>query len=276
MIAEPLVSIVVTTKNEGDVIGRLLQSIESQSYRRIETIIVDNYSTDNTLDISRKFTNKVYQMGPERSAQRNFGADNAKGKYLLFLDADMELSSTVVEECIQVATNNNFGAAIIPEVSVGKTYWEKVKAFERSFYEAHGSRWTDAARFFKRDVFYACGKYDESITGPEDWDLSETVRGQDYQINRIKSVIFHHERIPNPFKMAKKMYYYGLKAHRSINKQKTGVLSPKTVYFLRREFYLQWFRFLTHPILSLGLFVLLFMQLLGGGLGYFVGKLQNA
>ncbi len=276
MINKPLVSIVVTTKNESDVIGRLLQSIKSQSYKNIETIVVDNHSIDQTSDISKKFTKKVYVKGPERSSQRNFGADNAKGKFILFLDADMELSERVVEECIQESIASNFGAAVIPEVSLGQTFWEKVKVFERSFYEKQGSRWTDAARFFKRDVFYQCGKYDENITGPEDWDLAETVRSRGFSIGRIRSVIYHYERIPNPFKMAKKMYYYGLKSHRSLSKQNTSIFSPKTIYFLRKEFYVQWFRLVSHPVLSCGLFVMLLMQFIGGGLGYIIGKSHNS
>ena len=98
----PSVSIIITTKNEEKHIENLLRSITSQTYKNIEIILVDNYSTDRTRKIAKN-TNKIYLKGPERSAQRNYGAQKAKGKYLLFLDADMILSPTIIEECIQEA-----------------------------------------------------------------------------------------------------------------------------------------------------------------------------
>lgn len=75
----PIVSVVVTIKNEENNIENCLKSIESQSYpqEKIEIIVVDNNSTDCTKKISRRFTNKVYNKGPERSVQRNFGMEKA-------------------------------------------------------------------------------------------------------------------------------------------------------------------------------------------------------
>jgi glycosyltransferase involved in cell wall biosynthesis len=270
-----LVTAVITTRNEEIVLPTLLESLKLQSYPNIEVIVVDNNSTDKTTAIARKYTTKVFQKGPERSVQRNYGAEKSRGKYLLFLDADMELSPNVIQECVNEMASHKAYAAIIPEVSVGKTFWEKVKAFERSFYQEQGSRWTDSARFYDKDIFTKAGRYDEKITGPEDWDLSESVRSKGWKMVRITSYIYHHERIPGPWKMAQKMYYYGLKAHRSIAKQKVGIISPKTIYLLRREFYTGWKSMLLHPILTIGMVVMLTFQLAGGGIGYFIGKFKN-
>jgi glycosyltransferase involved in cell wall biosynthesis len=81
---KPLVSIIITTKNEEKNIGNCLESIlrniELKDYRNIEIIVVDNNSTDQTKEIARKYTKKVYKFGPERSAQRNLGAKKARGK----------------------------------------------------------------------------------------------------------------------------------------------------------------------------------------------------
>ena len=88
---KPIVSVIITTKNEEKVIKRLIQSVKSQTFKKMEIILIDNYSTDNTLEITKKQGIKSYLFGPERSAQRNFGVKMAKGNYLLVLDADMEL-----------------------------------------------------------------------------------------------------------------------------------------------------------------------------------------
>src|SRR5258706_3214726 len=131
---QPLVSIIVTTKNESQVLERLLESINKQTYSNKELLIVDNNSTDATVAIAKNYTKKVFIFGPERSAQRNLGAKKSKGEYILFLDADMELTPKVVEACVQVAVKDKkIAAAAIPEESVAHLFWEKVKAFERSF-----------------------------------------------------------------------------------------------------------------------------------------------
>jgi len=205
-IKKPLVSIIVTTKNEEQVLGRLLSSIKTQTSEDWEIIIVDNNSADRTKQIALKYTRHVYNKGPERSAQRNFGAKTGKGKYLFFLDADMELSKEVIKEClIIVEKNNKIGAVVIPEKSIAHTFWEKVKAFERSFYNLEGDEATDAARFFPKKVFDLAGGYDENITGPEDWDLPETIEKMGYKIGRIKS-IWEEQIIENFMRYPIKVY----------------------------------------------------------------------
>lgn len=272
----PLVSTIITTKNEESVLERLLVSLAKQSYSPIEVIVVDNNSTDRTKKIARRFTQKVFNYGPERSAQRNFGAYKAKGEYLLFLDADMQLSTGVISECIDVMERDKKNGAIaIPEESVALTFWERVKAFERSFYNKYGDPTTDAARFFLRGTFYKAGKYDESITGPEDWDLPERILKAGYQQARIKSVILHYERVPDPFKLAKKKYYYALTSYRYLKKHNISALSDKTVYFLRPVFYRNWKKILLHPILSISMFIMLTFEQIGGGIGYIVGRYKN-
>lgn len=271
-----IVSIIITTKNEEKNIGRLLGSIKKQTYPRIEIIVVDNDSTDQTKKISSKFTTKVYNFGPERSAQRNFGAKKAMGKFLLFLDSDMKLSPSVVEECLNTfSKNTKIGAVIIPEQSVAKDFWGKVKAFERSFYVEEGDNIIEAARFFKKEVYSKTGGYDESITGPEDWDLSETVKDLGYEIYRIKSKILHFEKIDSPISLAKKKFYYALKSHRYIKKRSISIISPKTIYFLRPVFYKKWKKLISSPVLVIAMMIMFLFELGGGGIGYLIGKYKK-
>ena len=193
----PLVSIIVTTKREEKNIGNCLESIRKQTYpkEKIEMIVVDNNSTDRTREIAEKYTNKVYIKGPERSAQRNYGIRNAKGQYILFLDADMSLSEGVIGECVNKFIKSESNKAhkentlstlktldlqtrglvglYIPEVISGDSYWCKVRNFERSFYNGTV---IDAVRFFPKKIWEEVGGFDETLTGPEDWDFDKKVR----------------------------------------------------------------------------------------------------
>ena len=189
----PLASVIITTKNEQSNIGNCLESIKQQTYpqEEIETIVVDNNSTDKTKEIARKYTRKVYNKGPERSAQRNYGMiRKAKGKYVMYLDADMILSRTVIEEAINLLTDSKINglkdtnrsklaetkelvALYIPEVVLGNSFWSRVRRFERSFYDG---TLIDCARIIRKDAFKKVGGFDASLTGPEDWDLDKKLR----------------------------------------------------------------------------------------------------
>lgn len=271
-----LVSAIITTKNEEAVIKRLIDSLLRQSYSNSEIILVDNYSSDNTLEISKRLGVKTYTFGPERSAQRNFGANKTKGEYLIFLDADMELSPEVLKECVMmIEKDKKMGGIVIPEESKANNFWGKVKAFERSFYNIEGDLTTDAARFFTKEAFLRVGGFDETITGPEDWDFPESVKKAGFKIGRIKAKIYHYERISSPVSLAKKKYYYGLKSSRYLTKNKISVISPKTIYILRPVFYKNWKKLISHPFLSIAMFYMLIIEQIGGGLGYIKGRINE-
>lgn len=267
------VSVIVTTKNEEKNIERFLISVKNQTYSNTEIVVVDNFSSDSTLEISKKYTEKAFSYGPERSAQRNFAVENSNGKYVLILDADMELTPTVVKECVfEMEADSELKAITIPEKSVGENFWAQCKAFERSFYALEPDDPSDAARFFPREVFKEVGGYDSNITGPEDWDLPERIYKLYPKKKKIKALIIHHEGVVNLYKLLKKKNYYGRKAHVYLDKSKIGNINAKTIYFLRPVFYKYWKRWFENPMLSLGTLTMLTLELFAGGMGYLQGK----
>jgi SAM-dependent methyltransferase len=145
-------------------------------------------------------------MGPERSAQRNEGARLATGSHLLFVDSDMVLEPSVVEDCA-AATTSGAGAVIIPEVSFGEGFWAKCKALERSCYL--GDDDIEAARFYARDLFVSLGGYDEQLSAGEDWDLSQRARAAGASIARVPSLIRHDEGRLRLSALITKKFHYG-------------------------------------------------------------------
>ena len=201
----PLVSAIITTKNEEKNIENCLKSIINQTYKDIEIIVVDNNSDDRTKEIAEKYTHKVFNHGPERSAQRNLGAERAESRYILYLDADMILSPEVIEECVKkMEMDNNLVALYIPERIVGEGFWIKVRDFERSFYTKTP---IDAVRFIRKDIFEKVGGFDENLTGPEDWDFDKKVRNTG-KVDVIDSCLEHNEGKFNLRDYVKKKVYY--------------------------------------------------------------------
>jgi len=272
---QPLVSIIITTKNEEKILGKALNSIKNQTYSEIEIIVVDNYSDDSTRKIAKNYNVNFFHFGPERSAQRNFGAKKSQGEYLFFMDADMELTKKVVENCVERIKKENLDGVVIPEESKWINFWGKVKAFERSFYSEKGDPVTDAARFFKKSIFIKIRGYDETITGPEDWDLPDRIREAGYKIGRSSEKIYHHEQDISLQALFRKKFYYGLNAHKYLSKHRISVISPKTVYFLRPLFYKNWMKLVKSPNLALAMVCMLSVELIAGGLGYIIGRLRN-
>ncbi len=270
---QPLVSVIITTKNSGKTLRELLQSIKCQTYKQIEILVIDNNSTDDTYAFAKQFTNKVFLKGPERSAQRNLGGKLAKGKYLLILDSDMVLTPGVVAGCVkELEHGRKFQALIIPEESFGKGFWAKTKAFERELNQ--NEDYFEAARFFSKKIFWEVNGYDENLTGPEDWDLPQRIALK-HKVGRINNKILHNEGRPTLSDLARRKYYYGLSVHSYLKKQKMSPISKKTVYFLRPGFYRNWKKILSHPIIASGMLVMLIAETLGGGLGYLVGRIKN-
>ena len=90
----PPVSVVMPAFNAAGVVGEALESIQRQTFRNFEAIIVDDGSTDNTAEVVRRFCEMdsrfklVSQSNAGRSAARNQGILNARGEWIAFLDAD--------------------------------------------------------------------------------------------------------------------------------------------------------------------------------------------
>jgi len=266
----PLVSVLVHTRNSERTIQKHLESIKNQTYKNIEIVAVDNHSTDNTVQILKKYTKHVFIFGPERSAQRNFGAKKASGDFLFVPDSDMQLTKDVVAECVAVVNkNSNIKAVVIPEKSVGVGFWAACKALERSCYL--GDTTIEAARFFDKKIFWEMGGYDEKITGPEDWDLPQRIKRK-YEIGRINSFIIHDEGELRLTTLIKKKYYYGKQLSRYLSKHSSKTTVAQTMYFLRPAFYRNWKKLVSDPFHTVGMFVMLTSEQFAGLLGFLKGK----
>lgn len=266
MIKNPLVSVLVHTKDSERTILEHLESIKNQSYKNIEIIVVDNNSKDNTVEIAKKFTKTIYNFGPERSAQRNFAAKKAQGDFYLVPDSDMILDKDVIKECVsKINKDQEIKAIIICEKSIGSGFWAKCKTLERECYV--GDNAIEAARFFEKNVFWEMEGYDENMTGPEDWDLPQRIKKK-YKNDRIKSQIVHDEGKVTLLGLMKKKYYYAQKVSVYLKKHPLKTTGGQIIYLLRPAFYRNWKKLLRNPIITCGMIFMLFSEQLAGLFGF--------
>jgi len=203
------VSVIVSTKNESQNISRCLDSIFAQTMAPLEVLVIDNFSTDDTAAIAREKGAHVELRGPERCAQRNHGAAISNGEFLLFLDADMELTPRVIELCRSLGTKGAC-SIVIPERSAGSTFWAKCKALEKLIYLEDST--VEAPRFFCRVAFFKAGGYDETLFAFEDWDIADRM-DRISERSRISDFIIHHEGDLSLRKTFNKKRYYARSYH---------------------------------------------------------------
>lgn len=277
-MVSPLVSVIVPTKNSERTIKTCLNSIRNQSYSTIEIIVVDNNSADRTKEISFQFTRDVFDKGPERSAQRNYGAQRAKGGYLLFIDSDMKLSENVILDCVRkMQENQNLKAIAIPEESFGEGFWAQCKKLERSFYI--GVDWMEAARFFRREVFMEMGGYNESLVGGDDYDLAQGIetRYGDQSIGHIDDLIYHNEQRLSLKRICGKKFYYGgtLDAYRSVKTNVNKFAKQSSVGLRYRLFFSNPKKLLQNPLIGWGMLFMKTCEFGALGLGYLTSRVRR-
>jgi glycosyltransferase involved in cell wall biosynthesis len=118
-----MISVIILTKNEEENIAQCLDSVSWCD----EKIIIDDHSTDKTVEIAKKKGAKVFihSMYNDFSQQRNFGLEKANGDWLLFIDADERVSSSLWYEIMQ-RTSDSFDESSGYYIKRQDTMWGKL------------------------------------------------------------------------------------------------------------------------------------------------------
>lgn len=106
MMSQPLVSIIIPCYNAEAFIAAAIQSALDQTYASVEVIVINDGSTDRSLDVIKAFGNRVrWQSELNRGgcAARNTGFQLSRGDYVKFLDADDLIDSEIVEAQVAAA-----------------------------------------------------------------------------------------------------------------------------------------------------------------------------
>lgn len=132
----PLISVIVPAHNEEAVIRECLESVLDQDYPRLELILVDDRSTDNTLAVAEQLAR---ERGPFKIVRvtdlpqgwtgkchaLHAGVRQASGKWLAFLDADSTLHESAIRQCYCEAAATGVNMITLSPQFVMKTFWEK-------------------------------------------------------------------------------------------------------------------------------------------------------
>lgn len=125
---EDLVSIIVPCYNGEKYISRFMESILSQTYKKIELIIIDDGSTDDTKNIIEQFKEKfekrkiilkyIYQTNQGQAEALNKGLEKVTGEYLTWVDSDDMLTSNSIEKKVNFLKENTEYGFVVSSMAI--------------------------------------------------------------------------------------------------------------------------------------------------------------
>lgn len=260
------VSVIIACKNTAEYFEECLLSVKAQTYSKIEIVVVDNFSNDGTFEIAKKYADKAYQKGPERSTQFNFGFAKSEGEYIYRIGPDYVLEPDVIAKCVAKMAEG-YDALALHNRSVGDSIWAKVRYIERESYRNDQS--IVAVRFMKRDVFRKVGMFDESLVAGEDFDLHNRMVAAGYKWTHVDAIENHIGEPKNIIDVWDKFYYYGRTIRRYQGKNKN--IANKQLKFFRPTFMRLQKDLLKEPVLFAAFWLYMIVKYVAGLVGVLVG-----
>lgn len=206
MTDQPLVSVVVPTRNNLRTIRACLLAVRAQRYPAIELIVVDNHSSDGTAEIAAELADLALTAGPERSAQRNLGIQRAAGDWVLWLDSDMLLGPDDIAQSVRTARTDGVIAVCLPERTIGPGFWTACRTLERECYVDDPA--LQNPRLVARDYLLRDG-FDPRLCGLEDTELRLRLAAEGQRVSIAPVLVDHDEGTLKLGEVYGKRYYYG-------------------------------------------------------------------
>lgn len=191
-------SIIIPTLNEEKFLPKLLTDLKNQKEKDFEVIVVDGYSEDNTEKVALNFKKNLdlrfFKIKKRNvSAQRNYGAKKAKGRYLIFLDADSRVFSGFIKKLKNFIFKNKgliFIPQMIPDENIVQTKLifqfvnlliELSQNFNKPF-SAGGNL------IFEKNFFYLVGGFDEKLFISEDHQIIQKAKKYGVTAKCVKEI----------------------------------------------------------------------------------------
>jgi len=241
-----LTSVLICVRNSEKIIKKTLLSIKKNQPNEI--ILIDGSSTDKTVKIAKKFTNKIfYDNGLNLGLAKNIGLQHVKNPYLVMLGPDDILENNFISKAvneIESSSKKTFGLLAPKTIKNAKNFYEKG---QNAIYKL-STRYTLRTIGVPCIIKMKCLKYtnfDKSFSANEDTDLSERLHRKGYIAKwGLKFKCFEFEKLDR-LKFYKRYTWYGRGdfnfckkwIHKDINVSIRHFFHPFLTYFLKYGFY---------------------------------------
>ena len=170
----PLVTVYITNFNYANYIKESFESVKNQTYSNIEVLIIDDGSTDTSLDIIKDIEKKnsevktIFQQNKGLNKTNNVALEASNGDYIMRLDADDILLPEAVETLVKELDNNDDVGLVFPDYFLMDEKGNKYSVHKRYNFDtdvtlfdrpAHG-----ACTMIRTECLRAVGGYDEDFS----------------------------------------------------------------------------------------------------------------
>jgi chlorobactene glucosyltransferase len=132
----PLISVIISAKNEEKTLARCLESLLEQSYKNLDVIVIDDSSSDGTLQVASNFAKKDPKIRVEEAGRKPLdwigkswpcwlGYERSRGEILLFVDADSTFQPKTVEYAFDYLAHSNLDVLSISPKIESMSIWAK-------------------------------------------------------------------------------------------------------------------------------------------------------
>jgi len=186
-----LVSIVIPCYKQSQWLGEAIDSALKQTYQNIEVIVVSDGSPDNTVEVALQHRVKlIVQDNQGVSSARNSGIKQAKGKWILCLDADDKIDHHFLERTID---KDDIVTTKLTEFGDHNGVWQGIN--NPTLKDLKEGNQLNCCSLFKREIWEEIDGYDEEMhDGYEDWDLWIRARAVGYTITNIGEPLFFYRK----------------------------------------------------------------------------------
>jgi len=208
------VSVVIPVYNAEFTIRKCLKSIYNSEYKKIEVIVVDDASQDDSVDIAEDFDCKIIKLEKNAGAAnaRNIGAQKAKGDIIFFTDSDCTVLPDTISKIIKILKTTKDISAVIGSYTMRTPIKNFISTFHnlRHHYTHQTSQekamtfWTGCGAI-KRKIFNELGGFNINYKAAtiEDIEFGYRVFKAGYKIQLNKDIFVTHHKRFNLFKLMK-------------------------------------------------------------------------
>jgi glycosyltransferase involved in cell wall biosynthesis len=198
-----MVSVVIPVHNGKAKLPRCLETVMQSDYSNFEIVVVDDSSSDGTLEIARQYNCRAVRLeknsGP--AVARNVGVQHARGEFILFIDDDVLVQSDTISKIVSTFRKNQGIVAMVGNITESnglKNYFSQFKNYHHRYHLSLFPRFIQfcftTITAVKRNIFLQSNGFDAKIDTPsvEDVEFGQRLTDKGFKILHVKNLCVTH------------------------------------------------------------------------------------
>ena len=243
-IVNTLISVIIPTFNRASTLKKAIESVIKQTYSDWEVILVDNSSTDNTLEILEEFNNINIKLLTVNNNgvigySRNVGIEHCSGKYIAFLDSDDWWDCEKLSESVLLLESSNIDVVyhncqFISDQSTGDTHCRRLSKEAFSDLIINGNTLVTSSTVVLKSAIVDAGCFseDKEVNGWEDYHLWMRLAEANVQFGLIKKSLGFCRKDGDNFDTPQRVLLNLIEIEKYIHQNHSSVVQLRHIWWI--------------------------------------------